>query len=289
VFGKLEKEGEKMNKEGVGLGLNISDNLARVLCSDELLQGIKIDSKYNEGSVFSFVLDKSQHNENEEESERKSFSNINDFYEAERHGNLSDVMSSYKFHIRKNSDVFQSRKAEGKALPFNPRGQLTSVQTLPVIPSSAFLREYSPYHHPLKKSHLSKQQNEKKGLIVVVDDNPFNISVAEHMVSALGYQVLSALSGESVIELVMKHEHKSQPIQVILMDCQMPIMDGYETTEILKKKMAAKEIPEIPIIALTANNDKSDRDHCKKVGMVDYLTKPLSEQKLEKMIKGYTK
>ena len=285
VFGKLENEGEKMNKEGVGLGLNISDNLARVLCTDKLLQGIKINSKYNEGSVFSFLLNKNQHNEQEEGAQTKSFSNIDDYYEGERPGDLSEIMSSYKFQIRNSSDVFQ-RGEVLLTLPLIPRCQITSAQTLPVIPSSACLKRFpSPYAY--KKSLLSKQQNEKKGCIVVVDDNPFNISVAEHMVSALGYQVFSALSGESVIELLMKHEHKSQPIQVIFMDCQMPVMDGYETTEILRKKMARKEIPEIPIIALTANSDKSDRDHCKKVGMVDYLTKPLSEEKLEKMIKNH--
>ncbi len=72
------------------------------------------------------------------------------------------------------------------------------------------------------------------------------------------------------------------------MDCQMPVMDGYETTRVLKEKMKKKEIPNIPVIALTANDSEKDKEKCRKVGMSDYLTKPLNEPKLKKMMLKYT-
>ena len=67
----------------------------------------------------------------------------------------------------------------------------------------------------------------------------------------------------------------------------MPMMDGYETTRILKKLMEEKRIDEIPIIALTANDSEGDREICIKAGMSDHLSKPLKETELAKMIRKY--
>lgn len=68
------------------------------------------------------------------------------------------------------------------------------------------------------------------------------------------------------------------------MDLQMPGMDGYETTRELRKMMRNKEIPEIPIIAVSANDTDDDKRKCKEVGMYEHLPKPLYEMSLRKML-----
>jgi len=128
----------------------------------------------------------------------------------------------------------------------------------------------------------------KKKSILVVDDNPFNITVAEYMINSLGFKPLSALSGNAALNLLLSHNFNNEPILMILMDCQMPIMDGYETTKMLKEKMKNKEIPEIPIVALTANHNENDQEDCRKAGMCDYLTKPLNEVLLRKVVAKFT-
>ena len=82
--------------------------------------------------------------------------------------------------------------------------------------------------------------------------------------------------------------HKSlDPIKLILMDCQMPLMDGYEVTRILKELIQQNKIETLPIIALTANDSEGDRETCLKAGISDHLSKPLKETELVKMLKKY--
>jgi two-component system sensor histidine kinase/response regulator len=72
------------------------------------------------------------------------------------------------------------------------------------------------------------------------------------------------------------------------MDCQMPVMDGYETTQNIRSGLVGKDITDIPIIAMTANAMKGDREKCIDAGMNDYLSKPINipdlEQKLNQWI-----
>ena len=74
------------------------------------------------------------------------------------------------------------------------------------------------------------------------------------------------------------------------MDLQMPVMDGYEATKILKDLMKKKRVPETPILALTANDNEDDRKACKEAGMCHYLSKPIKESELAQILaKDYRK
>ncbi len=74
---------------------------------------------------------------------------------------------------------------------------------------------------------------------------------------------------------------------MVFMDCQMPIMDGYDATRVLKRLMKEKKIPEVPIVALTANNSVADKKKCLDVGMCEHLTKPLTDVDLKRILKKY--
>jgi len=109
--------------------------------------------------------------------------------------------------------------------------------------------------------------------VLVVEDNPVNQSVAEHMLKRLGFVPVTVDSGIQALELIQK---KTFPI--ILMDCQMPELDGYETTRRIRElEKTGESILEIPhrIIAMTANTMDEDQQKCLDAGMDDYLSKPV--------------
>lgn len=122
------------------------------------------------------------------------------------------------------------------------------------------------------------------GIILLVDDNTFNLLVAQNLLVANGYRVRTAMNGQESIDMAIKCWQEGIKLDYILMDLQMPIMDGYEATEKLIKLMNEKKLPGVPIIAISANDGDEIRKRCIKVGMEDYLTKPLIENDLKKIL-----
>lgn len=122
----------------------------------------------------------------------------------------------------------------------------------------------------------------EKGLVLIAEDNPVNQKVAILQLKKLGYGSVAVGSGRKAIE-----ELKSKNYNLVLMDCQMPDMDGFETTNVIRKSetMTGKHIP---IIGLTAHAMEGDRDKCIAAGMDDYLSKPTSLDKMSKMLAKWT-
>lgn len=112
--------------------------------------------------------------------------------------------------------------------------------------------------------------------ILLVEDNRFNREFMTELLSAAGATVHTADNGLESLKMFARHPY----LDAILMDCQMPEMDGYQATEKIRQRQAAGEWPYIPIIALTANAMKGDREKCLAVGMDDYLAKPVNKQQL---------
>lgn len=111
--------------------------------------------------------------------------------------------------------------------------------------------------------------------VLVAEDNATNQIVAKGMLEQLGCRVDLAENGrESVARAAEKR------YDLIFMDCQMPVMDGYEATGNIRKAEHQTGIGRTPIVALTAHAMKGDRDRCLAVGMDDYITKPFNEQQL---------
>jgi CheY-like chemotaxis protein len=111
------------------------------------------------------------------------------------------------------------------------------------------------------------------GRLLLVEDNLINQKVAVAMLSSAGYEVDTALSGAAAVAAVASHSYDA-----ILMDCQMPEMNGYEATAAIR----AHELPggRTPIIALTAGARNEDRERCLAAGMDDYLSKPVNKATL---------
>jgi len=116
-------------------------------------------------------------------------------------------------------------------------------------------------------------------LVLVADDNRVNQKVAERLLSKLGCEVALANNGTEAVEAWNK-----RPYDAIFMDCQMPGMDGYETTRRIRG--SGERGRTIPIIATTADSANEHRERCLGAGMTDYVTKPLSLRDLERVLAG---
>jgi signal transduction histidine kinase/ligand-binding sensor domain-containing protein/DNA-binding response OmpR family regulator len=118
--------------------------------------------------------------------------------------------------------------------------------------------------------------------VLVVEDNEVNQLVAEGMLTKLGYEVSLVADGRSAL-VRLSTEH----FDAVLMDCQMPGMDGYETTRGLRA--AAQGQPRIPVIGLTAHASAEARDACLEAGMDDFLSKPYMLDELSAMLTRWTR
>lgn len=107
--------------------------------------------------------------------------------------------------------------------------------------------------------------------ILLVEDNPVNRLVIKTMLEKEGFQVICAEDGQIAVNRINSHE----VFDAVLMDCQMPVMDGFEATKQIRLFETMNHLPRHPIIALTADAFKEDREHCLSVGMDDYLAKPV--------------
>jgi PAS domain S-box-containing protein len=119
--------------------------------------------------------------------------------------------------------------------------------------------------------------------ILVAEDNPVNQMVAIGMLEKLGYRADAVASGKEAIDAL---EHIRYDI--VLMDCQMPEMDGYEATAAIRNN-GPRGRSGIPIVAMTANAMKGDREKCLAAGMNDYVTKPISTKLLDSVLQKWIK
>lgn len=112
--------------------------------------------------------------------------------------------------------------------------------------------------------------------VLLVEDNPVNQTVIEAMLRSLGYQVTLVADGAQAVSAVQR-----ESFAAVLMDCRLPIMDGYEATRRIRKLAA---MGQVPIIALTANALQGDREACLQAGMNDYLAKPFKRAELQELL-----
>ncbi len=115
--------------------------------------------------------------------------------------------------------------------------------------------------------------------ILLVEDNRANRELVVRILENFGCNPTTARNGEEAIEVTEKRS-----FDLILMDCQMPEMDGFEASQILDKMKKQEKIPDMPIIALTANAMKGDRERCLESGMNDYISKPLRKTALRSIL-----
>jgi CheY-like chemotaxis protein len=117
------------------------------------------------------------------------------------------------------------------------------------------------------------------GRILIAEDNYVNRMYVERLLTRMGHTVTTAVNGE---EVLVRYEHGR--FDAILMDCQMPVRDGYETTRELRRLEGEAGAGRIPIVAMTAAATEEIRIKCLEAGMDDYLTKPLADTELERVL-----
>lgn len=121
-----------------------------------------------------------------------------------------------------------------------------------------------------------------RGRVLLVDDMQVNRIVGTEMLRSLGLDVEVVDNGPMAIELLAR-EH----FDAVLMDCQMPGMDGFEATRIIRRREQEAKSSRMPIIALTAGAMKGDRERCLAAGMDDYLAKPQNIAGLREVLSGW--
>ncbi|MDC8830773.1 ATP-binding protein [Alteromonas gilva] len=131
------------------------------------------------------------------------------------------------------------------------------------------------------KSNQALKNRVLSGNILVVDDNEINTQVARYILEPLGSEILIAKNGQEAITML---KEASQPFNAVLMDCNMPVMDGYEATKAIRNGAAGEDNKTIPIIAMTANAMQGESEKCYAAGMSDFITKPVDPVLLERKL-----
>ncbi|MDP3301883.1 MAG: ATP-binding protein [Sulfuricurvum sp.] len=121
--------------------------------------------------------------------------------------------------------------------------------------------------------------------ILLVDDDPVNQMVAEELLKVIGLETHTASNGAQALEILKAPQ--SKPYTLIMMDCQMPVMDGYQASHAIRNGKAGERYKNLPIIAMTANAMAGDREKCLLWGMNDYISKPIDMNELQSALEKW--
>ncbi|HNK43881.1 MAG TPA: ATP-binding protein [Pseudomonadota bacterium] len=147
--------------------------------------------------------------------------------------------------------------------------------------------EAEPVREPVGNAMLPTQNARADGktaaLVLVVEDNMINRTVVEGFLKRQGVSVQSVENGVEALEVLTRQPDRAPP-QLVLMDYQMPLMDGVEATRRLRAWEREQNRPRLPVIALTAAAFDEDRQRCTEAGMDDFLSKPIHADQLTKLL-----
>ena len=180
--------------------------------------------------------------------------------------------------VTPDSSRFSTFRFDKSTWTYIPKSSFRPKNIASPIPQATFQRR-STRRGQTALARLQKNT----GYVLAVDDNPFNLVAAKNIMTQLDHNLKTAKSGIEAIETIKSAEDGFKSFKAILMDCEMPIMDGFEATKILNEMMVAQDAEKVPIIALSANNGEDEIKKCFECGMVAFIPKPLSAVKLQKV------
>ena len=293
---------------GTGLGLSICSDIIKLMNSE-----IELKSIPNEGSEFSFVLDfKVDKFKNEQKTLdtnlkillhcsdgnndklRQNIQNhiskigvISDYSDGNKKGdilfccgmnNLDNIIEEFKNENNKSLIIYvgdSSNITNNKI-----KEEINHYLELPIYGSKIY--NILVEHTDINKHVIKKSKNVQKfvGKVLVAEDNPNNQKLIEILLSKIGVKTIIVSNGEEAVE-----SYKKEKYDMILMDINMPIMDGITATKIIKDLENSNY--KIPIVALTANSIAGDKEKYLSQGMDDYLSKPIEFDKLVSIFGKY--
>ena len=207
-----------MNKHGIGLGLAISNNLAKLLDPKGEDPGLHVDSCFGKGSKFWFMVDVGA-----SESPIKKIQVKSD----------SSQMINFERSIELRFPMFDRNKP----------------------------------------------------MVLIVDDDMVNLFVLEKYLENFQIDVMRAMNGLEALSVVENEIVKGTlRLALILMDCNMPLMNGLEATEAILKALHKAHKEKIPIVGISANDSQEEVEKCLKAGMINFIVKPVKKEEFCRLI-----
>lgn len=249
---------------GTGLGLTISKSLV------ELMHGeIFLESKLGQGTKAWFWIP---------------------FKKADGMSHGSPLVDLGSIPSRLQSELSISVGSDERNTPpqtpttFGPSGNAGTPGSLtPVTPGRTRGTTTSTQ---IPDHIMALPESERKEIhILVVEDNQINQQIALKTIKKLNFSVSAVWNGKEALDYLLEEPSPTHPTpDIILMDVQMPLMDGYRATHTIRTREPFKQAPFIPIVAMTASAIQGDKEKCQRAGMDDYLAKPVKGKVLESML-----
>ncbi|MBB3167630.1 ATP-binding protein [Simiduia aestuariiviva] len=162
-------------------------------------------------------------------------------------------------------------------------GRWVNFHHLPIPLTPLAMEHLLPNATPRIETTNKQPRTRCIGKLLLVEDNHVNQELARSLLEDMGYHVRMAANGAEAMDHLIDTP-RQDAFDLVLMDCQMPEMDGYTATRHIRNGKAGHFNKDIPIIAMTANAMHGDRERCMEAGMSDYLTKPLDFDLVEKVL-----
>ena len=267
-----------INSTGAGLGLLISNGLVQKLSPEELPTKdsniIRFESKPDEGASFSFeIYNHNKINGNVKHIDLEKSSSAVDSISSE-HGlgmrNIEEMVRPITFSTinRFSSQGIVLRELRSQSYI----NSADNIGTLMSISSQIQISCKCPK-------------------VLIVDDDPFNLTALDQILSRLKVPCHWAFNGKEAIEKIEASQHNRcgsscQQYKIVFLDCNMPILDGYETARRLRAMEKRGEVDRIRIIACTAFVQQSDENNAKEAGMDDFSTKPIKFSVIKEKLKA---
>ena len=278
-FCTIQRKPANINLQGAGLGLTIVQELVAALNNDEKNEKITFESVYGEGSIFLFrILYKDDFKIGCIPSSASLASPLS----------ISKTSSIVVNEFSGRDESVEERLRKYDMSLLSPRSFLIkSVRREDSVITNNMLIN----HDKMDRNKIRDNDDDVSPFlknVLIVDDNPFNILAASFILEKFNSKIDKVFNGQECINIVEKNNKQGKQYDLILMDIQMPILDGPEATKILTNKMNNGELRRVPVIALTAKKStEEEKKYYKSCGLAAILEKPLKETELIKTIKYY--
>lgn len=201
---------------------------------------------------------------------------------------MSEAQLSKIFAPFKQADASTTRKYGGTGLGLSITKSLIEMMGGEITMQSAegmgciskFNIKLKPIQEKITEPTKAKEMNMANKKVLLVEDNEINRKVMEIMLEKLNIEYEVARDGIEALASLRAHAEEDDYFSILLVDCQMPNMDGFEMTERVRRGEISEFYKSAPIVAVTANATEDDRVKCHQVGMDDFVTKPINMSKI---------